>query len=95
MGQKSRNGWVSSAETDSQITEDAEEENGGFQSDGQALYFYREFFGLWNSLAKYQSELFLLPDFDLSKAHGMPIEAINSLKIYWTKMHLLAFSQGL
>ncbi len=79
----------------SQITEDAEEENGGFQSEGQTLYFYREFFGLWNSLAEHQSKLFPLPDFDLNNTLGMPNEAINSLKIFWTKMHLLAFSQGL
>ncbi|OFZ10841.1 MAG: hypothetical protein A2Z20_03780 [Bdellovibrionales bacterium RBG_16_40_8] len=79
----------------SQITEDADEESGGFQTDGQALYFYREFFGLWNELSKYQNEVFPLPDFDLSKTEGMPVEAINSLKIFWTKMHLMSFCQGL
>lgn len=79
----------------SQITEDAEEEGGGFQTEGQAQYFYREFFGLWNELSKYQNEVFPLPDLDLSKTQGMPIEAINSLKIFWTKMHLISFCHGL
>ncbi len=79
----------------SEITEDAEEEDGGFQTDGQALYFYREFFGLWNELSKYQNEIFPLPKLDLSKTQGMPVEAINSLKIFWTKMHMISFCHGL
>ncbi|HMN67353.1 MAG TPA: SEC-C metal-binding domain-containing protein [Bdellovibrionales bacterium] len=76
------------------LTED--KEGGVFQSDGQAMYFYREFFGLWNELSKFQTELFQLPIGLLGKdANGLDDKALNSMKIFWTKMRLLAFSQGL
>ncbi len=86
---------VQPSEIAKEITEDADEEHGGFQTDGQARYFYREFFGLWNELSKYQNEVFPLPIFDFSSTQDMPVEAINSLKIFWTKTHLMSFRRGL
>lgn len=78
----------------SQITADAEEEDGGFQTESQARHFYREFFGLWNELSKYQNEIFLLPEIKLRREFDLKSEEINSLRVFWIKMYLIAFSQG-
>lgn len=71
-----------------------EDEDGGFETSGQALHFYREFFGLWNELAEYQSKVFPLQIVDLGAMSGESPDTINSLRMFWLKLHLLSFDKG-
>ncbi len=65
-----------------------------FDTDGQALYFYREFFGLWNELSKFQNELFELPD-PLRKLNDLREDSKLSVALVIQKMQLISFMEGL
>ena len=86
---------VQPSELLSQVIDEAEEEEGGFQSDGQASYFYREFFGLWNELAECQNKLFSLPKIVLTDLDNLSDRNKAMIRIFWTKMHLISFRCGL
>ena len=53
-----------------------------FVSEGQAALFYKELFGLWNELTKYQSEVFVLP------------QVRSGNRVYRRRMQLLSFVEG-
>lgn len=76
------------------ILEEAGRAGGGFQSDGQAAYFRRELSGLWHHIS-----VRLEQDFPLPKVHVHSRDASlaeeNATKLYWTRMYLSAFCDGL
>ena len=76
------------------IIEEASEEGGGIQSEGQALYFYRELFGLWNELTGYQNKFFQLPEFDLSRTAGLSPTMIDSVILNSRSFHIEYFVES-
>ncbi len=86
--------YIEPFELADQIIREANEEECGFQTQGQAEYYYREFFGLWNEMTIYQNELFQLPKVDLNKAEISSDTMLSSLRIFWLSVQIEAFLDG-
>lgn len=76
------------------ILEEAGRAGGGFQSEGQAAYFRRELSGLWHHIAVRLGEDFPLPKVVLP-TRELPVVEENATKLYWTRMYISAFCDGL
>jgi SEC-C motif len=77
-----------------QITQDIDGESEDFVTEGQAMYFYRELFGLYNELSEYQNKLFEIPKHRHPRIEVTPAEQAR-IESFWLKMGLIAFAQGL
>lgn len=72
-----------------------EDETEGFQSEGQARYFYQEFFGLWNQLAEYQHKTYPLPELREFSEEDDTKYYVNLGKLLHLSSSLLSFLSGL
>jgi uncharacterized protein YecA (UPF0149 family) len=77
------------------LTDLLDEKTIEFESDGQAFHFYREFFGLWNQLAEFQSKLFELSQFDVNDLSDLGEQEVWSIKLMRLQFELLSFIDGL
>jgi uncharacterized protein YecA (UPF0149 family) len=66
-----------------------------FETEGQALYFYREFFGLWNHLTEFQTKPFELPEIDVAHISDFDDRELWSVIIFRTGWVLASFLDGL
>ena len=73
--------------------DDYESEEIDFQSEGQARYFYREFFGLWNNLADYQNKTYLFPN--IKTVGDLDHSSFNLFMLMQISTHIFSFINGL
>ncbi len=86
--------YVQPSELADQIIREANEMEFGFQTEGQAEYFYLEFFGLWNEMTTYQSKIFRLLEMNSSKLSAVSELRQASYKLIWTQAQIEAFVDG-
>jgi uncharacterized protein YchJ len=73
--------------------EDDKAEAVDFQSEGQAHYFYQEFFGLWNNLAEYQNKLYPFPNIEIDEEWTN--SSTNLFILIQLSTHIFSFTSGL
>lgn len=80
---------------DNILNPNGDDEIEGFQSEGQARYFYQEFLGLWNQLTDYQDKLYPLPQLRSFDNDVNNESVANLAKMLHLYSSILSFLYGL